>query len=536
MKADVKEPNAAPSAEPFFMPTKTTDQSLSEALSLVEHGLRRNLIVLAIMMAVLLEILDTTIVNVALPTLQGNLGENFESASWIVTAYLMAVIITLPVVPWLENLFGRRRYCAMAIIGFTLASAACGASQSLSEIVVFRVLQGLCGGGILTIARSILRDTFPPEQIGRSQALLALGAVVGPSVGPTVGGILTDHFSWRWIFFINVVPGIASGLLLWWLLREPKRTQASADVIGLALMIVGLGSIQYVLQSGELYDWFNDVRIIVFSALGIVFTVGFCVWELCVATRPAVDLKMLGRRAVLMGCVLSFGIGFTLFVGIVLGPQFSQSILGFTATLSGNQVLVRALSIASCIPLAVIAMTRLHLAPRVIMAAGFGLVGWGGLLSSAATTSSSAFWSFGWALAIGGFGFGFLFVPLSVAVLSTVPPRETTKATALLALFQQLGASFSTAIMVTIVDRRAALHLDHLAATINLSRPAVAAFVQSHDSLQSLAALVTREATTLGFADANFVGGICAFSLVPVALFFPPRKSPRIAVRHGGPE
>jgi len=531
--AIVKEPDDTAVPAPFFAPGKETSQSLSVPPDLVEQGLRRNLIVLAIMLAVLLEILDTTIVNVALPTMQGSLGENFEDASWIVTAYLIAVIVALPVVPWLENLFGRRRYCVISILGFTLASAACGASQSLSEIVFFRVLQGLCGGGILTIARSILRDTFPPEQIGRSQALLALGAVVGPSVGPTVGGILTDQFSWRWIFFINVVPGVVSGLLLWWLLREPHRKSASADVVGFSFMIVGLGSTQYVLQSGELYDWFADMRIVVFSVLAVIFTVTFCVWELYAASHPIVELRMLRRRAVSMGSALSFGIGFTLFVGIVLGPQFSQSILGFTATLSGNQVLVRALSIAAFIPIAVTCLARLRVNPRFIMAAGFALVGCGGFLSSAATTSTSDFWSFGWALAIGGFGFGLLFVPLSVAVLSAVPPSDTTKVSAMLSLFQQLGASLSTAIMVTIVDRRTAFHLDHLAANITMSRPVIATLVHSHYSVHSIAQLVTREATTLGFADANLVGGICALVLVPVALFFPTRKPPPAAAATG---
>ena len=518
------------------MTRNETERSHKGSAGLVERGLRRNLIVLAIMLAVLLEILDTTIVNVALPTMQGSLGENFEDASWIVTAYLIAVIIALPIVPWLENLFGRRRYCLIAILGFTLASAACGASQSLSEIILFRALQGLCGGGILTVARSILRDTFPPEQIGRSQALLALGAVVGPSVGPTAGGILTDQFSWRWIFFINVVPGVVSALLLWWLLREPQRKRASADVAGLAFMAAGLGSIQYVLQSGELHDWFADTRIAVFSVLGVAFTSAFCVWELFVAYHPLVDLRMLRRRAVFMGSALSFGIGFTLFVGIVLAPQFSQSILGFTATLSGNQVLVRALSIAAFIPIAVVFMARLHVAPRFIMAVGFALVGAGGFLSSAATTSTSDFWSFGWALAIGGFGFGLLFVPLSVAVLSAVPPADTTKVSAMLSLFQQLGASLSTAIMVTIVDRRTAFHFDHLAANVNMGRPVVAALIHSHHSVRSIAALVMREATTLGFADANLVGGICALALVPVALFFPNRTAPRAAAATGAPK
>lgn len=506
------------------MITKATERSLDEDVDLVEHGLRRVLVGTGIMLAVLLEILDTTIVNVALPTIQGNLGANIDDAAWIVTGYLMAVVIALPLVPRFESTLGRKRYCVVAISGFTLASVACGTARTLTEIVAFRIIQGFFGGGILTIARSILRDTFPPHEIGRSQALLALGAVVGPSVGPTLGGILTDSASWRWIFFINVVPGAVSVMLLGLLLREPARSAVSADITGTALMVIGLAALQYVLESGERYDWFSDGRIIAFATLGCISVIAFCVWELLVAECPVVDLRILRRRPVAMGSVLSFGIGFTLFTGIVLGPQFSQSVLGFTAALSGDQVLVRAVSIAAFIPVAVIAMTRARVHPKYLIATGFALVGWSGFRSGAVTTSGSDFWSFGWPLIIGGFGFGLLFVPLSVAVLSSVPPGETTKASAMLSIFQQLGASVSTAVMVTVIDRRSAFHLDRLAAEISLNRTAVYAFVHAHRPIPFLAALVRREAQTLGFADAYFISGVCALLMVPAALLYPARR------------
>jgi len=492
---------------------------------LVEYGTRRTMIVVGIMLAVLLEILDTTIVNVALPTLQGNMGLDFEQASWIVTGYLIAVIIALPLVPWLESLLGRKRYAVYAIAGFTIASVACGTAQTYEALVAFRVIQGLCGGGILTVARSILRDTFPPEQLGRSQGLLSLGAVVGPSIGPTVGGILTDSFSWRWIFFINVMPGVVSALLLWFTLREPARSRVSADALGLGFMVVGLGSLQYVLENGERYDWFDDSRIVIFTALALICTTAFCVWEWFGATHPIVDLKILRKPAVAMGSILSFGLGFTLFVGIVLGPQFNQGILGFTATLSGNQVLLRALAIATFIPVAVVSLVRFRVAPRLLLAAGFALVGVAGLWMNRVTTPVSDFWSFGWPLVIGGFGFGLLFVPLSVAVLSAVRGIETSKASSMLSLAQQLGASFATAVLVTIIDRRTAFHLDHLAAVVTRNRPAIVAFLGAHGSPAELSLILQRQAATLGFADANFIGGLAAFAMIPIALVFRTRAA-----------
>jgi DHA2 family multidrug resistance protein len=497
-------------------------------MELTEYGARRVAVVAGIMLAVLLEILDTTIVNVALPTVQGNLGAGLDESSWVVTGYLIAVIIALPLVPWFESLLGRKGYCITAIVGFTITSCFCGLAQSLDALIAFRILQGLFGGGIVTIARAILRDTFPPEQIGRSQALLAIGAVVGPSVGPTVGGILTDNFSWRWIFFINLLPGLLSAAILWKTLREPKRRAISSDITGLVLMALGLGSLQYVLETGQRHDWFNDGRVFTFVALAGAALLGFCLWERYRAKNPIVDLSILRRPAVALGTVLSFAIGFTLFVGIVLGPQFTQNILGFTATMSGNTVLIRAVAIAAVIPLVLVSLTRLKIPARYLLGFGFALVGIAGILMSEITATTADFWSFAVPLAIGGFGFGLLFVPLSVSVLSAVPPGESSKASSMLSLFQQLGASFSTAIMVTIIDRRTALHLSTVAGAMTRHNPGVAAFVATvPNAMQSLAQLAHLQAVTLGFADANFVGGIVAFIMIPIALAaIRPKRSP----------
>src|SRR5579864_9549657 len=210
--------------------------------ALVEYGLRRWIIVIGVMSATLLQVLDATIVNVALPTIQGNLGANFDEGAWVVTGYIIAAVIVIPLTPWLQQTFGRKQYYVAAIAGFTVTSALCGLSTTLPELVFFRILQGLCGGGLIATGQAILRDTFPTRELGKSQALVSLGAIVGPSIGPTLGGILTDAFSWNWIFNINIVPGVLAAIMIAMTLRNPKYPRrAGFDGIGLALLAIGLG-------------------------------------------------------------------------------------------------------------------------------------------------------------------------------------------------------------------------------------------------------------------------------------------------------
>jgi DHA2 family multidrug resistance protein len=491
---------------------------LHQDSDLVEYGVRRWLIVAGVMGATLLQVLDITIVNVALPTIQGNMGANFDEGAWIVTGYIIAAVIVIPLTPWLQQLMGRRQYYVAAIAGFTITSALCGFSTSLDELVFFRILQGLCGGGLIATGQAIMRDTFPAKQLGLSQALTSIGAVIGPSIGPTLGGILTDDLSWNWIFFINVVPGAIAALLCANLLRNPlKRGRARFDGTGLGLMATGLGCLQYVLDEGERYDWFADRNIAIAGAISAASLAAFAWWELRVVRNPIVDLRiLLKNRTVAAGCLLAITLAFGLFGGVILAPQFQQSLLNFTATLSGESILMRALAIMAMTPVTLLLLGRLHLKPPLLLGVGFVIVAIANVVTAQVLTTGSDFGTFVFPLMLGGVGFGMLFVPLSVAVLSSVHGIDTQKATSLLSLCQQLGGSVSTAVLVTLLDRRSALHLDGLAGTISLNRPAVQQALQHHAPLAAIAGAVAQQAATMAFADAFYVLGAVTLLLTPL--------------------
>lgn len=487
---------------------------------LVEYGTRRWLIVVGVMSATLLQVLDATIVNVALPTIQGNMGANFDEGAWIVTGYIIAAVIVIPLTPWLQQLFGRRQYYVAAIVGFTITSALCGLSTSLGELVFFRVLQGLCGGGLIATGQAIMRDTFPARQLGLSQALTSIGAVIGPSIGPTLGGVLTDQLSWNWIFFINIVPGIISALLCASLLRNPRRSgRPSIDGIGLALMAMGLGCLQYVLDEGERYDWLNDQNILTTAIVSVCSLTAFVWWELRMVRNPIVDLRILiHNRKVAAGCLLAMTLALGLFGGVILAPQFQQNLLNFTATLSGLSILLRALGIMVMTPVTLILLSRFHVKPPILLGIGFIIVAIANINNGQVLTSNSDFDTFIFPLVFGGIGFGMLFVPLSVAVLSSVHGIETQKATSLLSLCQQLGGSISTAVLVTLLDRRGELHLNQLAGRINLNSPAVRIALDHKASAIQLSGLVNQQASVMAFADAFYVLGAITLLLTPLVL------------------
>jgi MFS transporter, DHA2 family, multidrug resistance protein len=495
--------------------------------SLVEYGARRWIIVVGVMAATLLQVLDATIVNVALPTIQGNLGANFDEGAWIVTGYIIAAVIVIPLTPWLQQTFGRKQYYVAAIVGFTITSALCGLSTSLPELVIFRILQGLCGGGLISTGQAILRDTFPTKELGKSQALVSLGAIVGPSIGPTLGGILTDAFSWNWIFYINIIPGILAAIMIATTLRNPRYARSSGfDGLGLALLAIGLGSLQYVLDEGERNDWFGNGTIATLAVIAIAGLVIFALWELYGTKSPIVDLRILKNRTVAAGTVLAGTIGFSLFGGVILSPQFQQSLLNFTATLSGESILLRAVAIAVFTPITLIALNRFHVQPRILLGIGFLVVAIANILQARVTTTDSTFWTFGWPLVIGGAGFGMLFLPLSIAVLSSVHGVDTQKATSLISLCQQLGGSISTAMLVTLLDRRDALHQSNLAADMTLRNTALHIALQHHAPIASIYGVVQQQSLTMAFADAFVFLGIVTLFLTPVVLLL---RTPRRA-------
>ena len=299
----------------------------------------RWIILVGLISAVIMEALDTTIINVALPQMGGNLGATPNEIGWVSTGYILSVVIVLPLTAWLAARFGRKRYLVTSILLFIFASFFCGTSRSLGELVFWRVLQGMGGGALLSTAQATLLEIFPAEQQGMVQSIFGLGVVVAPAVAPMLGGWLTDNYSWPWVFFVNLPIGLVSAFLVTTYLQDSRYENASAGAVdwaGIGLLAVGLGSLQYVLQEGQLNDWFGSPLITRLAVLSVAALVAFVVWELWPAnTRPAVNLRVLGDRNLLGGSLLGGAMGFGLVGGLFIFPLFVQGILGFTATETG---------------------------------------------------------------------------------------------------------------------------------------------------------------------------------------------------------
>jgi DHA2 family multidrug resistance protein len=488
-----------------------------------ETGLRRVAVVIGVMAASLMQTLDSTITNVALPNIQGNLGASQDEATWVVTAYTIAALVVIPITPWLQTRFGRKLYYLISIAGFTVASVFCGLSDQLAEIVTWRVIQGAFGGGLLAVSQSILRDTFPPRLLGASQGIFAIGAIMGPALGPPLGGILVDNFSWNLVFFINIVPGVAATLLLVPILRDPAKAQKSPlDVVGLSLLIASIGALQYVLTEGERKYWFEDPSISCLTVIAVVGFVAFALWELFGTERPIVDLRILGDRSIAAGTGLALALGAALFGTSYVIPQFTQGPLGFTPTLSGELFVVRAVPIAIATPLIVRLVAKFD--ARVFLGLGFTLVAVGALGQAFVTTEESDFWTFGVSLVELGLGTAFLFVPLTIAVLGATSPENGPKASAYINLGVQLGGSVAVALLDVIVDRRMSTHSHLLAGAITAANPDIQQYL-SHASVASLSALVNGQALIFAYADANVVIGIIALVSIPlVAIMRKPAK------------
>ncbi|HEV2739367.1 MAG TPA: DHA2 family efflux MFS transporter permease subunit [Candidatus Elarobacter sp.] len=502
-----------------------------------ESGSRLILITIGIMAATLMQTLDSTIVNVALPTIQGNLGATQEEGAWVVTGYIISAVIVIPMTPWLQARFGRRQYYSVAIIGFTIASMLCGSASSIQQLILYRVIQGLFGGGLVATSQAALRDTFPRHLLGASQAVFALGAIVGPSVGPTVGGWLTDNFSWNWVFFINLVPGIFAAIVVLTLMRNPSDPKPiPIDALGLALLAMGLGSLQYILDEGQRNDWFSDPVIVLFGFTTVLGIAGFICWELWGTKRPLVDLRAFKYRAIAAGSALGFAIGSVLFGATVILPQYVQGVLGFTATLSGELIFVRAAFIAALTPFIARLAGSGRIDTRILLVTGFSLIGASQIWLGYITTSQNDFNSLLGPAIMAGVGLGLMFVPLSIAVLSAIPPEVVPKATSFQALSLQLGGSFSTAALVTLLSRRNAFHQAVLAQTATPDNTALQNLIQHTHSttaaLGNLYGLILQQSTVMAYADAQWALGALTFFLLPLVFVLPRRRKGAAAPTH----
>jgi MFS transporter, DHA2 family, multidrug resistance protein len=423
------------------------------------------MMIIGVMLAVILEILDTSIVNVALPSMMGNLGATVDEISWVATSYIVANVIVIPMTSFLAGRFGRRRYFVGSIILFTVASFLCGAARSLPELVVFRVIQGLGGGALLAVGQSVLIETFPPRQQGTGQAIFGVGAMLGPSLGPTLGGLITDRFNWPWIFYVNVPLGIAAAFLCARYLPAPRalarRTEA-VDWPGIGLLVVGIASLQILLETGHKHDWFDSDLIVTLAVTSTLALAAF-VWHELTTEHPVVDLRVLRHRALVVGCAYGVAMGIGLYGSVFLFPIFTQSVLHWTSWQSGMGILPSSLATAVAMPIAGRLVWKLGPAPLfAIGAAVFVPSLWG----MSHWTAQSGWWDLFWPQIGRGVAMGMMFSPLSVATLRALPPRDVLQGSGIYNLFRQTGGSLGIAVIATMIDHRGALHYAHLADSV----------------------------------------------------------------------
>ena len=496
----------------------------------------RWIILVGLISAVIMEALDTTIINVALPQMGGNLGATPNEIGWVSTGYILSVVIVLPLTAWLAARFGRKRYLVTSILLFILASFFCGTSRSLSELVFWRVLQGIGGGALLSTAQATLLEIFPAEQQGMVQSIFGLGVVVAPAVAPMLGGWLTDNYSWPWVFFVNLPIGLVSAFLVTTYLQDSRYENASAGAVdwaGIGLLAVGLGSLQYVLQEGQLKDWFGSALITHLAVLSAAALTAFVAWELWPAnTRPAVNLRVLGDRNLLGGSLLGGAMGFGLVGGLFIFPLFVQGILGFTATETGVILFPAGLAILVGIGICG-ALIQKGFDPRILIGVGiatFMLANWDlGHLSPQSDAHSTLMGQ-----VLRGLGIGFLFIPVSVSAYSTLKGAQIAQGTALWNLSLQLGGSLGIAALNTYVVNMTAYHRAILTGDLfsgdmalverqgGLARSLMAhgyGLAQAHSTaLGIIDSTVNAQAQTMAYNNAFLLIGIAFAFFFPVIL------------------
>jgi MFS transporter, DHA2 family, multidrug resistance protein len=492
----------------------------------VDHervGSERWLILLGLITAAIMEVLDTTIVNVALPQMAGNLGATQQEISWVSTGYILSNVVVLPMTAFFTERFGRRRYLTASIILFAIASFLCGTSHTLVELVVWRIVQGAGGAALLSTAQATIRQIFPREQQGLVQAVFLLGIIVAPTLGPTLGGWITDNYTWNWCFFINVPIAIASTFLVTTFLHDPpgqRRRTGAVDWIGIILLTVGLGSLQYVLEEGNANDWFNDPLI-----LRLAIVAGLCLatmlwWELTPRNKhPIINFGVLRNRELAASIFLFVALGFGLYGGVFIFPLFTQSLLHFTPTETGLALMPGGLATAATALICgrLLSGSRPLVDPRILIALGvaiFVVSMWdlGHLTTEAGEPDVRL------ALIVRGAGLGFLFTPINNVAYASLKPSEAQQAAGLINLARQLGGSFGIAILATYITVHTQIHRVDLVAnvypgqplvderlrlmTANLIRHGYSPVAAQHAALGLLDQQVMRQASMLSYNDA----------------------------------
>ncbi len=497
------------------------------------------LIAVVVTLAAFMEILDTTIVNVALPHIAGSLSASNDEATWALTSYLLANGIVLTISGWLGSVFGRKKYLIICVAMFTLTSFLCGMATSLPQLVLFRLLQGLFGGGMQPSQQAIIVDIFPPEKRGMAFGVTAIATIVAPILGPTLGGYITDTYDWRWIFFANVPVGIIAVILISRLVEDPpwiKATKQKIDFIGLSLITLGLGALQLALDRGEIEDWLGSPFIRIMTLIAALGIIGSVIW-LLIARKPVVNLEVFRDRNFSVACICIAATGGILYAGAVIIPQFTQTIIGYDATLSGLVLSPGGALTIVIIP--IIGRLIKVLETRYIIALGFFIMALGFYYSSKLTLDID-FKTLVFMRSAQTAGLAFLFVPISTMAYSTLPKRLNADGTALFVMlrnvFGSIGISVASALIQRISQERQAylsqwsspthqpfneLIVTYERSLIAMGHPASIAHTMAIGRVYQV---FRQQATVLAYSDIFIIASLISLAIIPVCFFFSSRK------------
>jgi DHA2 family multidrug resistance protein len=485
------------------------------------------LVTLTVMLGLSMAIIDTTIVNVALANMAGNLGATIDEIAWVATGYILANVIIMPLNGWLTALLGRRTFYATSLAIFTIASLLCGTAHNVAELVTFRIIQGIGGGALQPTAQSILFESYPPEKRGQAMAIFGLGAMVGPAIGPTLGGWIVDNFNWPLIFYINIPIGILAFFMTLAFIRDPdyiKKPERGADWIGLSAMAIGIASLQYVLERGQREDWFDSATITLLSVLSVATLTFFIVREIR-DKHPFVDLRVFRSRSFTGGNIIGIISGFGLYGLNLMLPLFYENVLHFNATQTGFALLPGAGATALSMPLATIIPRKIG--ARSTIAIGLLIFAWGSWWMGS-LNQYVGYWDVFWPRAVQGFALGFVFVPLSTSTLSEIDRGDLAGASGIYTLIRQLGGGIGIAILQLILLRRQDTAQSILSSSITYANPAVAqmlANATNHaQALAQLGAMVESNATVLAYNYIFRLSAIIFLLSIPTVLLLRPSK------------
>lgn len=510
---------------------------------LVEYGFRRVIITITAVMCALLEIVDTTIVNVALTDMRGSLGATLTDVAWVITAYAIANVIVIPMTSWLSQQFGRKNYFAASIILFTVSSFLCGNADNIWELVAFRFVQGLGGGALLVTAQTIITESYPKAKRGMAQAIYGMGVIVGPTLGPPLGGYLVDNFSWPYIFYINIPLGIIATFLTITFVKSPKYGEKlkanQVDWWGIVFLASFIGSLQFVLEHGQQDDWFNDNLIVFLSCVSVFGLLAF-IWRESTYKYPIVNLSVLKDSNLRIGTIMTFILGFGLYGSTLIIPIYTQSVLGWTATDAGLLLIPGSITTAIMMPF-IGKMIQKGVPQGYMVAVGFFVfflfTFWMRNIITPDTGAEHMFWP----LILRGVGLGLLFVPITTLSLSTLNGKNIGEGAAFTGMMRQLGGSFGIALITTFITRFSQEHRVNVIAHLDITKVELQTRIQQlqagfmskgftpNEALakayQVLDFTVTKQSTVMSYMDIFMYLGIMFLLCIPIIFFIKKSKN-----------